>query len=464
MAKLTFYGATGTVTGSRFVLETDTGNMLIDCGMFQGRKENRVRNWDPFPFPPAEIDKVLLTHAHIDHAGYIPRFCKGGFDGEIHCTHATSELCDIMLKDSAHIQEEDANWANKKGFSKHEPAKPLYTVEEAVESLKFFSPVHLGQELFWGDNMRIKFRDSGHILGSAFIDIKTRENNHSRKILFSGDIGRASRPILRDPVQVYNIDYLVMESTYGDRLHEDKSPHDELARVINESVNGSGVLVIPAFAVGRTQTLLYVIRELEEQKRIPIVPIYVDSPMALEATEVFYKYIPILDLDSRIEVMRGKDLFRPANLHLSKTREQSIQINDVKGPAIIISASGMVIGGRILHHMIHRLDDPRNTVLLVGYQPEGTRGRSLMDGEPHIKIHGQHIPVRARIENILGFSGHADYNEIMAWLMGLNRAPEKTFLVHGEPEASVSLAEKLRTQFGWDVVVPQFGESFEIDL
>jgi metallo-beta-lactamase family protein len=464
MAKLTFHGATGTVTGSRFVLETETGNMLIDCGMFQGRKENRVRNWDPFSFPPAEIDKVFLTHAHIDHAGYIPRFCKGGFGGDIHCTHATSELCDIMLKDSAHIQEEDARWANKKGYTKHKPAKPLYTVEEAVESLKHFSPVHLGQELFWGDNMRIKFRDSGHILGSAFVDIKTKKNNHSRKILFSGDIGRASCPILRDPVQVYNIDYLVMESTYGDRLHEGASPHDELTRVINESVNDGGVLLIPAFAVGRTQTLLYVIRELEERKRIPIVPVYVDSPMALEATGVFKRFISILDLESRLEVLKGKKLFQTGKLNLSKTREQSIAINDVKGPAIIISASGMVVGGRILHHMKQRLDHPENTVLLVGYQPEGTRGRSLLDGEPHIKIHGQHIPVRAKIENIFGFSGHADYNEIMAWLMGLNRPPEKTFLVHGEPKASASLAEKIRAQFGWEVIVPKFGESFELDL
>jgi len=462
MAKLTFYGATGTVTGSRFVLETENGNMLIDCGLFQGRKENRVRNWDKFPFPPADIDKVLLTHAHIDHAGFLPRFCRDGFNGKIHCTHATSDLCEILLKDSAHIQEEDAYWANKKGFSKHEPARPLYTVEDAVESLKFFSPMHLGQELYWNDKLRVKFRDSGHILGSAFIDIKTQKNNHSRKILFSGDIGRASRPILRDPVQVYNIDYLIMESTYGNRLHEDVSPYDELARVINESIDG--VLLIPAFAVGRTQTLLYVIRELEEDKRIPVLPVYVDSPMALEATKVFYKYQSILDLDSRIEVLRGKDLFRPKNLNLSETRDQSIKINELKGPAIVISASGMAVGGRILHHLKQRLDDPKNTVLLVGFQPEGTRGRALLDGDSHIKIHGRHIPVRAKIENIFGFSGHADYNEIMAWLMGINRPPKKTFLVHGEPEASSSLADKIRTHFGWDVVIPQFGESFEIEL
>ena len=464
MTTLSFYGATGTVTGSRFVLDVDGTKMLVDCGMFQGSKKNRLRNWDPFQISPGEIDCVLLTHAHIDHTGYLPRFCKDGFAGEVLCTHPTYDLCEILLKDSAHIQEEDAYWANKKGFSKHKPALPLYSVEDAEDALTFFSPKYYGEDFYVNDSLRVKFKDAGHILGSAFIDIKSENGKDSRKILFGGDLGRPGRPILRDPVQVFNVDYLVLESTYGNRLHEDNSPNEELARVINESVERGGVLVIPSFAVGRTQTLLYTIRELEEKKKIPVLQVFVDSPMAIDATVIFQNRLADQDLEARISRLEGKDIFRPKRLQICKSRNESKAINKQKSRAIIISSSGMVTGGRILHHLVERLPRPENTILFVGYQAEGTRGRTIIEGKSEVKIHGRNVSVEAKIKNISGYSGHADYNEILAWLMGFNKPPEKTFLVHGEPESSAALKEKIEAQFGWNVVIPEFGQSFELEL
>ncbi|MCD6162249.1 MAG: MBL fold metallo-hydrolase [candidate division Zixibacteria bacterium] len=464
MGRLTFYGATETVTGSRYILELQGMKLLIDCGLFQGSKKNRLKNWEPFPVPPKEIDRVLLTHAHIDHTGFLPRFCKHGFKGQVHCTHATADLCEILLKDSAHIQQEDARWANKKGFSKHKPALPLYTVKDAENALTHFSPLYYGEDLYLGDNYRLKFKDAGHILGSSFIDIKTTEGKDAKKIFFSGDIGRPAKRILRDPIQAFNVDYLILESTYGNRLHGDSYPIDELARVINESVERGGTLVIPSFAIGRTQSLLYIIRELEEQNKIPDLPIFIDSPMAIDATEIFRKRISDQHLTSRILTLEGKRIFHPKQLHICETRQQSKAINQQKTPAIIISASGMVTGGRILHHLLQRLPDSKNTILFIGFQAYGTRGRTIVEGSQEVKIHGRHIPINAKVESISGFSGHADYNEILAWLMGFNKPPEKTFIVHGEPEAAASMAEKIHTHFGWDVVVPKFGDSFEINL
>ncbi len=464
MGKLTFYGATGTTTGSRFLLELHGRKILVDCGMFQGRKANRLKNWDEFPVKPSEIDRILLTHAHIDHTGYLPRLCKEGFSGSIHCTDATHDLCEILLKDSAKIQEEDAYWANKKGYSKHKPAQPLYTVKDAEKSLSFFAPLHYGEDFYIDDTARLKFKDAGHILGSALVDIKTGDNKRSKKILFSGDIGRPDKQLLRDPVQVFSVDYLILESTYGDRLHDEVSQVDELARVIQESVKRGGVLVIPSFAVGRTQTLLYLIRELEEQGRIPSLPVFVDSPMAIDVTDIFRKRISDFDITSRVLTLKGVGIFRPRQLRLCDTREQSKAINNRESQAIIISSSGMVTGGRILHHMVQRLPQRENTILFIGYQASGTRGRMILEGQPSVKIHGRQIPINARVEKISGFSGHADYNEILAWLMGFDRPPEKTFIVHGEPEASTSLAERIRDKLGWDVVIPGFGESFEIGI
>ena len=463
MTAITFYGATGTVTGSRYLLELRGKKLLIDCGLFQGRKQNRLKNWERFPVPPKSIDKVLLTHAHIDHTGYLPRFCREGFSGDIHCTNETAELCEIMLKDSAHIQEEDARWANKKGYSRHKPAKPLYRVKDAEKALSYFSPLYYGEDLYV-DGFRLKFKDAGHILGSAFIDIKTDEDNQSKKIVFSGDIGRPGRRVLRDPVQVFNVDYLILGSTYGDRLHGDYHPAEKLATVINESVNRGGVLIIPSFAVGRTQMLLFIIRELEEQGKIPSLPVFMDSPMAIGTTDVFNRWISDMSLASRILTLEGKNIFHPKQLHFCESRQQSKAINQHKEKAIIISASGMVTGGRILHHLIQRLPNPENTLLFIGYQAVGTRGRTIVNGEESVKIHGRHVPIKAKVETISGFSGHADYNEILAWLMGFNKPPLKTFIVHGELDASKSLADKIRNKFGWDVEIPDFGDSFELEI
>ncbi|NOX38349.1 MAG: MBL fold metallo-hydrolase [Calditrichaeota bacterium] len=464
MARLTFYGATGTVTGSRFLLEIEGQKLLVDCGLFQGKKENRLKNWDDFPVPPASIHHLLITHAHIDHTGYIPRLCKQGFAGSIYCTRATYDLCQILLPDSAHLQEEDARWANKKGFSRHKPALPLYTVEDAQKALKQFQPVYYGDDIYLRKDIRVKFRDAGHILGSAYVDIKVGQRNRSRKIVFSGDLGRPGKPILKEPTQPFNVDYLVLESTYGNRLHEDPAPKAELQRIILESVDRGGVLLIPAFAVGRTQTLLYLIRELEEEGKIPILPVYIDSPMAIDATRIFRAHIPEQNLTSRLLTLMGKRIFTPARLHICRTREESKAINQVESAAIIISASGMATGGRILHHLEQRLPHARNTILFVGYQADGTRGRTILDGHDRVKIHGSYVPIHARVEQITGFSGHADANEILAWLMGFNRPPEITFLVHGENDSTTALAEKIRQQFGWNVVIPSFGQSFELDL
>jgi len=462
---LTFLGATGTVTGSRYLLDTKGRKLLVDCGLFQGLKKNRLKNWDPFPVPPKEIEKVLLTHAHIDHSGYIPRLCKQGFTGKIHCTHATNDLCEIMLRDSGHLQEEDARWANKKGFSRHKPALPLYTVADAEKALQRFAPVHYGEDLFIAEGLRVKFKDAGHILGSAFVDIKVTNGGKPKRFLFSGDIGSPDRPILWDPVQVYEVDYLILESTYGDRLHTagHKTRGEELARVINESVQRGGVLIIPAFAVGRTQELLFYIRELEEKNQIPTLPVYVDSPMAVRATSVFEKMKGYYDFRAKLLELEGREILRPKRLHCTKDVNESKALHNLEGPAIIISASGMLQGGRILHHLEHRISRPDNTVLFVGYQAEGTRGRAILEGKPEIKIHGQSVTVKAKIENISGFSAHADYNEILAWLMGFNRPPLKTFIVHGEPEASQALAARIKDLLGWDVVIPGLNESFKLN-
>ena len=463
--KLSFFGATGTVTGSRHMLETAGKKLLIDCGLFQGLKKTRIRNWEPFPIPPADIDRILLTHAHIDHSGYIPRFCKESFNGKIHCTHATHELCKIMLMDSGHLQEEDAKWANKKRFSKHTPAMPLYTQQDAEKSLKLFDPVHYGEDIHVTDNIRVKFKDAGHILGSSFVDVKIKEDNKTKRIFFSGDLGSPLRPILHDPVQAYEVDYLILESTYGDRLHTDShgSRDQELARVINDSIKRGGMLLIPSFAVERSQELLYYIRELEQKNLIPSIPVYLDSPMAINATKVFEKMTSLYDFQAKLQLLDNKNILSPKQITYTKDVNDSKALAEVKGPAIILSASGMLQGGRILHHLQQRLSKPENTILFVGYQAEGTRGRALLEGKKEVKIHGQKIYVNAKIENISGFSGHADYNEIIAWLMGFNRPPKKTFIVHGEPDASKALAEKIKSKFGWDTVIPEFKQSFDLN-
>ncbi len=464
MPQITFLGATGTVTGSRFLVELKNKKILIDCGLFQGPKKIRKRNWEPFPVDPATINNVIFTHAHIDHIGYFPRLCKDGFTGTAHATHATAELSKILLRDSGHLHEEDARWANKRGFSKHSPAMPLFNVADAEESLQYFKPAHYGQDIPIHNGYRLKFKDAGHILGSSIVDIKTTDPKNRRKIVFCGDLGRPARAILRDPTQVYDVDYLVLESTYGNRLHKELNFYDDFIRVIKESAERGGVLIIPSFSVGRTQTLLYIIRQLEDERKIPSLPVYVDSPMGLKATTIYEKRVSSHNLKSRALTIAGKKIFRPKQLKTCESRRKSKAINEIKSNAIIISSSGMVTGGRIMHHMEHRLPDKNNTVLFVGYQAEGTRGRLIVEGRETVKIHGQEIPVKAHVENISGLSGHADYNEIMAWLMGFNKPPKKTFIVHGEPDASKSLADKIISRFNWDVTIPELGESYLLDI
>ncbi len=463
-ARLSFHGAAGNVTGSRFLLAYDGKKYLIDCGLFQGIKSLRLKNWEPFPVSPAEIESVFLTHAHIDHTGYLPRFCKQGFSGSILCTQATAGLSRLMLRDSAHLQEEDARWANKKGFSKHKPAQPLYTAEDAEKALKHFTPHYYGQDIDINDHLRLQFKDAGHILGSAFIDLQLNSGDRPMRLLFSGDIGSPCRPILHDPVQVYDTDYLVIESTYGDRLHspEHKSAQEELARVINESVERGGILVIPSFAVERAQELLFYIRDLEERGSIPSIPVFLDSPLAIDATKVFEDMKSDYDFEAKLLELEGKLILRPKQLFCTRDVNDSKELHQQREPAIIISASGMLEGGRILHHLEHRLSHAENTVLFVGYQAEGTRGRALLSGAQSIKIHGRQVPVRAVIENISGFSGHADYREILAWLMGFNRPPHTTFIVHGEPAASESLARHIQDMLGWNVVIPKLGQTFSL--
>lgn len=462
MAKLTFLGATQTVTGSKFLLEADGKKLLIDCGLFQGLKELRLRNWEDFPMAPASIDMVILTHAHIDHTGYLPKLVQLGFKGKVYATPATADLCGIMLPDSAHLQEEDAKYANKKQFSKHQPALPLYTVTDAERALELFEPLPYGKKINLSPNVTLCYRDAGHILGSAFVDLRIQQEKGERRILFSGDLGRPAQPILRDPHTVYGTDYLVIESTYGDRLHGETDRKEDLARVINESYERGGVLIVPSFAVGRTQELLFTIRELEEEKRIPVMPIFVDSPMAIHATRVFEKNAQDHDLESKVAALKGVEILKTNDLRIAQTAEQSKAINNISGKAIIISASGMVTGGRILHHLVNRLGNPQNTVLFIGYQAEGTRGRTILEGAETVKIHGQQVPINARIEQISGFSAHADYNEILAWLSNFNEAPRKIFIVHGEVSQSAALGQRIGKKYNWETLIPQYLQSFEL--
>jgi metallo-beta-lactamase family protein len=451
------------VTGSKHLVQTRAKQVMVDCGLFQGSKEHRLRNWAGLPVDPTTIDDVILTHAHIDHTGYLPRSVVDGFEGRAYCTPATQDLARIMLPDSAHLQEEDARWANKKGFSKHKPALPLYTVPESLVALEYLSPI----DYDWppNDDAEVSFvyRDAGHILGSAIVEVWTKEPAKTTKIVFSGDLGRWDMPIIRDPTLIGEADYLVVESTYGDRLHPDEHPKEQLARVINDTVQRRGVLVVPSFAVGRTQELLYFIRELEIEKRIPVLPVFVDSPMACDATEIFLNHPEDHDVAASELREEGRRVLRTQNTRFSCTTAQSKEINKIKDPMIVISASGMCTGGRILHHLALRLPDKRNTILFVGFQAEETRGRALLNGTDKVKIHGRRVAVKAHIENIPGFSAHADYSEILRWLRGFVRPPKCTFIVHGEPQASAALSTRIREELGWETHIPEYLERVELD-
>lgn len=463
MATLQFLGGTGTVTGSKYLLESGGSRVMIDCGLFQGLKELRLRNWEPLPIKPASVNAVLLTHAHIDHSGYLPRFVRDGFTGPIYATPGTSDLIDILLPDSARLQEEDASFANRRGFSKHKPALPLYTEKDARAALKRVQSVGYNQVVTVSKGIQARFIPAGHILGSSFVEIEVTEPGRDPiKILFSGDIGRYDEPILNDPSSVAEADYLLIESTYGGRLHEKTNPKDRLAEIINAAVERDGKVIIPAFAVGRTQLLIYYLRELEAEGRIPILPVAVDSPMATAATRIYARRTEDHDPEMQQLNKARQNPLSTRRFSLVHTPNGSKALDVQPGPAIIISASGMATGGRILHHLARFLPDPASVIVLAGYQAEGTRGWRLQEGEKEIKIHGEWVPIRARVENIGSLSAHADQAELLRWLSGFKRPPRTTFIVHGESEGSTSLQEQIVKRLGWKTVIPTHQQIVEL--
>ena len=457
MATLTFLGAARTVTGSKHLLEVDDQRVLIDCGLFQGLKDLRLRNWAALPIPPETIDAVVLTHAHIDHCGWLPRLVAQGFTGPVYCTPGTADLCGLVLPDAAHLQEEDARFANARGFSKHHPALPLFTEADAAAALSRLRPSPFATKIAVADGFDIEFINAGHLLGSSFVKL-TRSDNSSPGILFGGDLGRYDRPILPDPMPGVDCDVLLLESTYGDRVHPDDDDGAALARIVNDTYARRGKVIIPSFAIGRVEEVLYWLFKLEDEQRLPQMPIYVDSPMAIKGIE-FYRARHD-ELDKEIQAMRRKlPRFTPIN---SAQESKALVEND--RPAIVIASSGMATGGRVVHHLFAGLPDPRNTVLFVGFQAAGTRGRQLFDGAQHVKIFGQHVPVHAKIEKIDGMSAHADAGEIIRWLRTFPRPPKMTYLVHGEIVAQDALKLRIGRELGWPVTVPQHGQKEDVPL
>lgn len=463
MAKITFLGAAGTVTGSKYLVEAGGKKLLVDCGLFEGPKELEQRNWQDLPVDPATIDWLLLTHAHIDHTGYIPRIVRSGFRGPIYANAATIELCNLLLPDSAHLQEEDAQYIAKKGYSQHKPPLPLYTVEESQTALKQFKQIPRADAFTISPQFSVRPHDAGHILGSTWLELTITENGKQTLVVFSGDLGRYNQPILKDPEAPTRADYLLCESTYGDRDHPTGSVPDALADVIGRTIKRGGVVVIPAFAVDRTQQIMYYLHELEEQQRIPHLPVYEDSPMAISVTDFYVRHHEDHKLEfAREEDKDGGDPLNMREVHMMRTVEESKSINNVVSPCIIVSASGMATGGRVLHHLAQRLPDSRSAVLLVGYQAVGTRGRQLQDGAKFVRLFGQQVPVRAEIATIGQLSAHAGKSELLRWLSGFQAPPKQTFLVHGEPVALNSLRDAVTSQFKWPVTIPAHLQSFDL--
>jgi len=463
MATLQFLGATGTVTGSKYLLEAGGERLMIDCGLFQGDKELRLRNWGPLPVPPASIQWLVLTHAHLDHVGYIPRMVKDGFRGQILASPATVDLVKIVLPDSGHLQEEDAAFANKKGFSKHAPALPLYTYDEAIKSLGYLCAVNSLDAVEISPHFTIRSFFAGHILGARMIEVTVRENGTAKRLLFSGDVGRFPQMVIPEPaVPEDGFDYMLLESTYGDRLHPKEDVGARLASIVEDTAAHGGTVVIPSFAVGRTQELLFLFRELIEDNKMHSLPIHVDSPMAIDVTHLYEEHQEdhSLELDA-LEAM-GVKPFTPPNLHFDKSVDESKQLNDAHYPTIIISASGMATGGRVLHHLERCLPDHRNTILFVGFQAAGTRGQTIQSGAPTVKMYGHDVHVRARIESIENLSAHADYGEILAWLKRFSKAPGRTFMVHGEPKARTALQQRITQELHWDVAAPGYLEQVRL--
>ncbi len=447
--QLSFFGATGTVTGSKHLLEAGGHNLLIDCGLFQGFKQLRLRNWAPPPFDPGALDAVILSHAHIDHSGYLPLLVRQGFRGKVFCTAATRDLCGILLPDAAHLQEEEARFANQHGFSKHRPAQPLYTADDARKALKLFKGVDSGRNVDLGGGVSFRLIPNGHMLGSGCVAVTAEGGT----VVFSGDLGRPNDSVMKAPEFVRHADWLVLESTYGNRLHAAVDPEQTLAEVVTRTAARGGVVVIPSFAVGRAQTILHHLARLKAVKRIPDIPVYLNSPMAIDATQLYAKHA------AEHRLSRSEIHAMCVGAQAVNTPEESRRLNTMKGPMIIISASGMATGGRVLHHITQFGPDARNTLLFAGFQAGGTRGAAIMDGAESIKIHGEYVPIRAEVAMLDTLSSHADYAEMLEWLRHFDSAPKTTFLVHGEPAAADALRHHIEEALHWRVTVPDYLET-----
>ena len=456
MARLRFLGAAGMVSGSRHLLETDRQRVLVDCGLFQGEKRIRERNWERFPVPASSLDAVVLTHGHIDHSGWLPRLVREGFKGPIFMTPATADLLGLLLYDSAKCQEEDAHYANRKGYSRHRPALPLYDERDVDRTLRLVKDVPRGEWFDPAAGVRCRYHEAGHMLGSSFVETEVE----SRRVVFSGDVGRYDAPLYKDPAPPPPCDYLDCESTYGDRDHPPIRPLDDLEAATREAIARGGMMLVASFAIGRSQQLVYLLRTLMAAGRVPEVPVWIDSPMAVDATEVFRRHVAEHDFSEATMAGVAESLASPF-VHMAKTAEESKAINARRGPGVIIASSGMMTGGRILHHLAQRLPDPQTTVLVAGFQAAGTRGRSLVDGADVLRIHGREIPVRAAVRRVDALSGHADRREIGRWLAHLP-PPKRTFLVHGEPPAARGMAEFLGATLGFETLIPTIGESCEL--
>ena len=459
--KLLFQGAAGTVTGSRHLLSVDHRNLLVDSGMFQGLKELRLLNWRRPDFDPQSVGDVILTHAHLDHCGSLPRLVHEGFRGTIHCTPPTRELAELVLLDSAKLQMEDAERANRRGYSKHDPALPLYTTEDVARTMRLFRTHEYHQPFDLGDGITVTLFDAGHILGAAFAQVRVSSGGRDTTIVFSGDVGRYNVPLHNDPEPLPPCDALVVESTYGNRTHEATPMIDQIRKPFRDTLARGGTILIPAFAVARAQLIMLMLRELMESGDIAEIPIHLDSPMAVHVTEIYHKYAGTRDLDASLTQAEWQRLF-PKDVQFHSTVEESKQLNRLTGPRVIIAASGMLTGGRVLHHLERLGPDAKNLIVLAGFQAAGTRGRTLIDGARMLKMHGAEIPIRAEILSLLGLSAHADANELVRWLQSDGAAPNAVFIVHGEPDAAAALSQRFESELHRRTFVPKLGEMFDL--
>jgi metallo-beta-lactamase family protein len=458
---LSFHGGAGTVTGSRFLVESESARFLVDAGMFQGLKRLREMNWDPPKFDPARLDFLLLTHAHIDHSGYLPRLVKDGYRSPVLCTDATADLSRILLLDAAKLQEEDAEFANEKGHSKHHPALPLFETVDADGAVRLMEPVEYREWIEPRTGVRALFRNAGHILGAAMVEVELKLNGKETRVVFSGDVGRYGVPLHSDPDPVPECDVLVVESTYGDREHDPNAMSDQVRDAILAAIERRGTVLVPAFAVGRSQLVTLLLRGLIEEGKLPEIPIHIDSPMAVDATRLYSRYLSDLSLDASL-TEGGRSLLFPKNVEFHRSVAESKRLNDLPGPRVIISASGMLTAGRVLHHLKRLLPDPKNLILLVGFQAQGTRGRAMLEGARTVRVHGADVPVEAQLIGLSGLSGHGDRNELLRWVRTAPSPPRRIFVTHGEPAASRAFAELLRKETGSEVVIPELGARFEL--